>query len=148
MRKTSLYLQFCQNQPPKTANNTVPQEPKIKEQKPAKLLPTTVAESVSSDGIKREDWLMQQNANNYTLQLVSVLDETDMLRFIRQYQLEAKIAYVNVIIKGQNRYNAVYGSFSSYEEAQQAVNTLPAEIRKNKPWARTFGALQKLIKQI
>ncbi len=97
--------------------------------------------------IKREDWVNQQPAGTYTLQLSSLLKEKDIVNFIQKNQLAADAAYIRVVIKGTTRYNALYGSYSTYEEAKKAINSLPGNLSKGKPWVRNFGILQNLIKQ-
>lgn len=97
--------------------------------------------------IKREDWVNQQPAGTYTLQLSSLLKEKDIVNFIQRNQLAANAAYIRVVIKGTTRYNALYGSYSTYEEAKKAISSLPENLSKGKPWVRNFGILQNLIKQ-
>ena len=97
--------------------------------------------------IKREAWLKQQPPGHYTLQLSSLLNEQDLVNFIQKNQLAADAAYIEVVIKGTTRYNALYGSYASHEEAKKAISSLPERIRKSKPWVRNFGILQKLLKQ-
>lgn len=97
--------------------------------------------------IKREDWVNQQPAGTYTLQLSSLLKEKDIVNFIQKNKLVADAAYIRVVIKGTIRYNALYGSYSTYEEAKKAISLLPGNLSKSKPWVRNFGILQNLIKQ-
>lgn len=97
--------------------------------------------------IKREDWVNQQPAGTYTLQLSSLLKEKDIVNFIQKNNLAADAAYIRVVIKGTIRYNALYGSYSTYEEAKKAISLLPGNLSKSKPWVRNFGILQNLIKQ-
>jgi TPR repeat protein len=108
---------------------------------PDKTTPTTLRD----DNIKRENWVKQQPADAYTLQLSSLLKEKDIVKFIQKHQLAADAAYIEVVIKGTTRYNALYGSYSTYEEARTAINSLPGNLVKNKPWIRNFGILQDLI---
>jgi len=97
------------------------------------------------DVVHREDWLRQQAPTAYTLQVVSVLQETDVVNFIGKYAWQGDIAYVKVLIKGQPRYNAIYGVYPSRSAAQQAVASLPAALQKNNPWPRRVSELQGLL---
>ena len=108
---------------------------------------TTTARIPNDHNIKREDWAKQQSAGSYTLQLSSLLNEQDMINFIQKYQLVANAAYIEVVIKGTTRYNALYGTYSTYEQAKKAIASLPERVRENKPWIRNFGVLQDLINQ-
>ena len=108
---------------------------------------TKTSAAVGNSNIKREDWVMQQPAEAYTLQLSSLLKEKDIIRFIEKNQLVENAAYIEVIIKGKTRYNALYGIYPTYAQAKDAVSTLPASLGKNKPWIRNFRILQDLISQ-
>lgn len=99
------------------------------------------------NNIRREDWVKQQSEGSYTLQLSSLLKEKDIVNFIQKHQLAADAAYIEVVIKGTTRYNALYGSYTTYEEAKKAAASLPEGLGKNKPWVRNFGILQGLLKQ-
>ncbi len=103
--------------------------------------------ALSDNNIRRESWVKQQPGGAYTLQLSSLLKEIDIIHFIQKHRLVENAAYIEVVIKGITRYNALYGSYSTYEEAKQAIKTLPGSLGKGKPWIRNFGILQDLINQ-
>jgi hypothetical protein len=97
-------------------------------------------------GIRREDWVLSQRSDSYTLQIGSVTDEADIIRFIKDHHIETEAAYVEVVINGVTRYNAVYGVFPNYQAANDAIESLPAGIKNIKPWVRNFGILQQMLK--
>ena len=101
----------------------------------------------ATTGIKRENWIMQQHPKTYTLQLGSVTREKDIIEFITENNLGNNAAYIEVVINGVTRFTALYGVFSTYAEAQEAIKELPVHIQKGKPWVRNFGILQDLLKQ-
>lgn len=107
----------------------------------------TQAAEKTANSIKREDWVRQQNPGSYTLQLSSLLKESDIVDFIQKNRITADSAYIEVVIKGTTRYNALYGNYTTYEEAKRAIELLPGNLNKSKPWIRNFGILQDLIKQ-
>jgi TPR repeat protein len=102
-----------------------------------------VAASATEGDLRREDWVRAQNPGAFTLQLGSVTSEQAILRFIRESGIEA--GYIAVVIDGVPRFNALYGSYPSYPEAQRAAESLPPSLRDVKPWIRNFGILQKLL---
>lgn len=112
---------------------------------------TTPAQAMTrksgKNNIKREEWVKQQPSGSYTLQLSSLLKEEDIIHFIQKNQLVENAAYIEVVIKGKTRYNALYGSYQTYNQAEKAVISLPGNISNNKPWIRNFGILQDLINQ-
>jgi len=87
-------------------------------------------EPVDSSGISNE-WAMQQRPDSYTLQLASVLNEKDIVKFIRNHNIETKSKYIRVFVKGKTRYSAIYGVYDSYEVAENAKNELPEKILQN-----------------
>ena len=107
----------------------------------------TMARAPDNNNIRREDWVMQQSGGSYTLQLSSLLKEKDIIHFIQKNQLVENAAYIEVVIKGKTRYNALYGSYQTYEQAKKAIDSLPGSLGKTKPWIRNFGILQDLINQ-
>jgi len=107
----------------------------------------TMANASGDNNIRREDWVMQQSSGTYTLQLSSLLKEKDIIHFIQKNHLVDNAAYIEVVIKGKTRYNALYGSYPTYEQAKKAITSLPGSLGKNKPWIRNFGILQDLINQ-
>ncbi len=107
--------------------------------------PATTSAQPAADGIKREDWVKQQRPDSYTLQLSSVLNENDILKFIRSNNLESDAAYIRVVVNDTTRYTAIYGIYNTHAEAVQAIKQLPANLQKDKPWVRNFGVLQKML---
>ena len=105
---------------------------------------TTIGNSAD---IKREDWVIKQDPNTFTLQLSSLLSENDVRKFIFNNHLESESAYIKVVVKGITRYTAIYGVYKTYEEAQKKIKQLPENLQKNKPWVRNFGQLQKLMNE-
>jgi septal ring-binding cell division protein DamX len=80
------------------------------------------------------------------LQIGSVTSEKAVRRFLQENGIEAEAGYIAVQIDGTTRYNALYGSYPSYAEAQRAVTGLPPALQQVKPWIRNFGILQQLLK--
>ncbi len=96
-------------------------------------------------GLKRERWLRDQNPDQYTIQIGSVLNEDDLVNFLKRHNIENESAYIQMLINGVTRYNAFYGIFTTYQEAQSAVGQLPNEIQRSSPWIRNIGILQGLL---
>ena len=102
-------------------------------------------DEIQQDGIKREDWVLRQNPKTYTLQIVSLVKEANIIRFIEENQLDSDAAYIEVVINNVKRYNAFYGSYDNFEQAQQAIKDLPDNLSKTKPWIRNYGVLQQML---
>lgn len=124
--------------PPATAATTPP---------PVAATPTpSYTPSGDDDGlVLREDWIRSQPGQNFTLQVVSLPTEADMLSFLGRYHWGREVAYAKVIVNGRTRYSGLYGTFSSKGEALKAVAELPLEMQKNKPWPRSFGSVGGIL---
>lgn len=128
--------------PPPTTRVYVPEQKAVATVKP----PPAEAPTPPGSGPRREDWVRAQPPDSYTLQIGSVTNEKDVLRFLRDAGISAESAYVEVQINGVTRYNALYGAYASYAEAAQAAGQLPENLRQVTPWVRNFGVLQQLLK--
>ncbi len=104
-------------------------------------------DEITSTGIRREGWVLQQPSNTYTLQIGSISNEQELIKFIQRNQIEADAAYIAIVIDGETRYNAFYGSYEDYDVAQKAIETLPPSLRRVAPWVRNFGVLKKLLEK-
>lgn len=102
---------------------------------------------IATDNIKREAWVLSQLPEHYTLQIGSVIREEDIVNFLKENRLGNDAAYIQVVIKEVTRYNALYGIYENYSEAQSAVKNLPGNLLKVKPWIRSFRMLQQLLNQ-
>lgn len=91
--------------------------------------------------VRRESWLLAQNANHYTLQLLGTHNESAILGFISTHQLAGQVAYFRTYHKGKDWYVLLYGIYPSREAALAAVETLPKEARDLNPWARTIASV-------
>lgn len=104
-------------------------------------MPTT-----TENKLDLSDWLRQQAPGHYTLQLTSVVNKNNVIKFINESNFGARAGYVEVIIDGITRYNAVYGLYNTRQHAERAIGELPGAIQKAKPWVRNIGALQRILR--
>lgn len=93
-----------------------------------------------------ESWLLAQNPQDYTLQLLATHDEKLMRAYLDKHQFTEPVVYFAFQRDGKQWYAAVHGAYPGKPQAQTAANTLPPEVSKNPPWIRQFGGIQKLIK--
>ncbi|MCG8323907.1 MAG: SPOR domain-containing protein [Thiotrichales bacterium] len=129
--------------------NEIEAERNLKEQVMVETVqhPDKPAMPVSDQAIKREDWVMQQPADSYTLQIGSSVDEQGIVDFLRENHLTGQAAYIEVVVDDVTRYSALYGTYSSFSAANQAVTELPGRLQKAEPWVRNFGILQGMISE-
>lgn len=106
---------------------------------------TPPAATGSGEELRREQWVLAQDPESFTLQLGSVTSEKDIRRYLQENGIAGDAGYIAVQINGVTRFNALYGSYPSYAEAQRAAEALPEALRRSKPWVRNFGILQQLL---
>lgn len=110
----------------------------IKTQTSAPRKPLAAKPRISDN---QEGWLWSQDPSHYTLQLAAGTDKKAIQDFIKRHKLKNKAVYFHRIRDGKDWYILVYGSYSGYSKAKQAIKQLPAALQKVKPWTRTFAAI-------
>lgn len=113
---------------------------------PAPAAPPRAAASPPSAGvgIKREAWLLAQNPNHFTLQLLAVDNEAAVVKFIKENDLGNSVAYFFSRRDGSPWYAVTYGSYPSRAAANAVA--LPPSLRTVKPWVRSFAGVQSAIR--
>jgi len=91
-------------------------------------------------------WVLQQAAKKYTLQLVLTSKRSALLKLLKKYpRLRGSLKYVRITRNNKRLYLLFYGAFSTAKIAQKWVKTLPQEFKQ--AWAKQFGALQVEIRK-
>lgn len=101
----------------------------------------SIVTSPSSIPDNKDGWLWSQDPSHYTLQLTAGADKAAIESFIKRHNLKDKAVYFHRLRDSKNWYILIYGSYSGYSKAKQAIKELPAAVQKVKPWTRTFGAI-------
>jgi septal ring-binding cell division protein DamX/type II secretory pathway predicted ATPase ExeA len=92
-----------------------------------------------------QDWVLAQEPGTFTLQLFGSHEQKNAEAFIRQHHL-GQAAHVFVSErKGKDWYSVVYGVYPDQAAASSASKTLPASLKKIKPWVRRFDDIQASI---
>jgi DamX protein len=97
----------------------------------------------------REPWLLEQPEASFSLQLLGSRNEKSMADYIRRNRLdEHKAAYYRGHYRGAGWYVLMYGVYPSRQAALEARDTLPAKVRKNKPWPRSLKSVHTSIREL
>lgn len=94
-------------------------------------------------------WLLQQSPKAFTVHLLGAPDPSTMARLIAGYgkQLgENGLAYAVTQRDQRDRYNLFYGLFDTAEKARIAMESLPPELRANKPWVRQMRSVHSALR--
>lgn len=95
----------------------------------------------------REDWLLQQPSDHFTLQLLGSRQQASILRYIRANGLDpARSAYYRGVFQGGDWYVLVYGAYPDRAAALAARAQLPARVQREKPWPRSLADVHQAIR--
>lgn len=119
-----------------------PARPASTPAKPAVAPQRAPAASTGTAG--HSQWYKQQAASRYTLQVLGTRSEGSAQSLVRQNT--GQFHYFRKQHQGQALYVVTYGSFVNRAAALAALNNLPENIRKDKPWPRTMLSVQQEIR--
>jgi DamX protein len=94
-------------------------------------------------GLQGADWLLNQDPDRYTLQLMALRDEAALLDLFRDVEAGQPLAHFQTLRRDEVFHAMVYGSFASRAEAEAAQ--LPPGIGRITPWIRKFRGVQRDI---
>ena len=98
--------------------------------------------------INQEAWLLEQDPNFFTLQLVAGYQKSTVNNFIKLHKLaNDNLAYYHSLNKGKDWNSLVYGIYPDYRSALLAINDLPEGVRQARPWIRQLKSVQEEIKE-
>jgi DamX protein len=105
--------------------------------------PASAAESMASQiGIRDTVWILRQDPQSYTLQLVTTSTRERAEAFVnRQADADAFAVYA-LARDGRRLHVVVYGVFSSAAAARSASESLTGELQSLEPWVRPMHLVQ------
>ncbi len=121
--------------------------PAAPETKAAQAASPRPAKRDAATGPKRESWLLAQNGNQYTLQLIGSRQESTVLNLIKTHRLGKQASYFRTRYKDDDWYVLLYGIYPSRDAALAAVRKLPQPLQAQKPWARTLKSVHQDIRK-
>ncbi len=103
------------------------------------------ASTAPQQEIHREKWLIGQNPEHYTVQLMGTGQEADIIDFVRRHQLEGKLAYFRGLSQGKEWYSLVFGVYPDFQSASKAAAELSKRFDDLSPWVRRIGNIRILL---
>lgn len=122
---------------PAAAVPTAPSTPAVKQ-------PATAAKAALAGSAGHSQWYQQQAATRYTLQVLGTRSEATARSFVQQNT--AQYHYFRKEHQGEALFVVTYGSFIDRNAAQAAINSLPEQVRNDKPWPRTLLSIQQELR--
>ena len=103
---------------------------------------TTVAVKLS---VSPEEWVATQNPKYYTLQLASSTNKQLIDKYYQENELEGHAGYYRSKREGEEWYALVYGAYPSVQDAKDAIETLPQDLKKWSPWVRNIKSIHRIM---
>lgn len=107
--------------------------------------PELVPEQAVEPGIRTTEWIMDQNPEDYTIQLAAMSDQEGVERYLRKHGIEGKIGVYPRKMAVATVLVIILGVFPDKDSARQVLAQLPAVIRKQRIWARSFAEIQAIV---
>lgn len=109
------------------------------------LQPSTRKDSLQSMAVTDPQiWVKTQEGKHYTLQLASSRSQDLIEKYFRENNLEGKAGYYKSRRQGDLWYALVFGSYKSVSDANDAIASLPSDLRKWSPWVRRIDSIHKI----
>ena len=88
-------------------------------------------------------WVSKQNPQGYTIEIAHGEKANDVASTIQKAPKNERAAEVKYKQDGKQFYKGVYGSYPTYEAAQQALNALPDDVKQGAS-VKTWGNIQSV----
>jgi septal ring-binding cell division protein DamX/type II secretory pathway predicted ATPase ExeA len=113
---------------------------------------TAVAAPATGDdrkahSLSRADELLEWPDSGYTLQLLAARAVESVEKFLAAQPNPERFYYFETVYKNAPWHVVVYGQFADRTAAMNAVATLPPELRKLRPWARSIAGVKADIRK-
>ena len=113
------------------------------EAEPAETEPTETRDSTFLD----ESWILAQNPNHYTLQVIALSSREKVETLVQGYTL-APFAIFTAPGNGRPLYILLQGNYAQLDAARTARDAFPPAIQKaDQLWIRQFGKVQEQFKE-
>lgn len=119
------------------------------EQALQRLLADEIEPAETKDStILYESWILAQNPNHYTLQVIVLSSREKVEALVQGYDQLAPFAMYTPLGNSRPVYILLQGSYAQLDAARTARDTFPRAIQKaDQLWIRQFGKVQELVKE-
>ncbi|WP_213609219.1 AAA family ATPase [Pseudoalteromonas sp.] len=94
------------------------------------------------------NWYLEQPEDHFVIQLLAVTQQQVGNKFIVENKLESIVNTYQTKRNGKMWWVVTTGSFSTLNEAKQALQALPAGVRKNKPFYKKISKIKQEIARV
>jgi len=104
--------------------------------------PAASARGSETSGVRDSRWLLRQNPNDFTLQLLTLSALDRAQAFVAKQKVPDDFAIYQLQREGRILHVVIYGLYSTRDAAERAADHLPAEVGDVRPWIRQMGQVQ------
>lgn len=95
-----------------------------------------------------EKALLAFAADSFTIQVLGARSEAGVQSFVEAQPATHAAKYFETRFEDRPWFVVVFGNFSSRDDAQRSIDSLPAELKAGAPWIRTMVAVQNAIRRL
>ena len=110
-------------------------------------IPEIPPPATTSPRPKTAAWLLKQNPDAYSLQILAAGSEAAVRRFLQQHALGREVYYFESRRKGQPWFAVLHGIYKDRDTAVAALKKLPEPLGKAGAWPRALSSIQSEIKK-
>jgi len=108
---------------------------------------TNTAKSKTNTTLNASDWILKQDPNAYTIQIVASPNEKNLIDFAKKNSLKENTAYYQKSSADKAWFILVYGTYTSREDALKSIEQLSDTLKKNTPYPIQIKYLHEVIRQ-
>ena len=97
-------------------------------------------------GLHDHKWLLKQNANQWTLQILGAREPQTLLKFARQHKLGDDSAWYETELSDKPWYIIVHRFYTDKNIARTSIARLPTNLQTAKPWVKSMASIHQAIK--
>ncbi|MET0002698.1 MAG: SPOR domain-containing protein [Candidatus Thiodiazotropha sp.] len=97
--------------------------------------------------VSQDGWQALRSRGGYTIQLIGVSNQESIAAFADKHGLKRELAYIGTEREGSAWYILLHGTYDTYTEAANALETLPESLKSQQPWIRKMpdkGTINRL----
>lgn len=113
---------------------------------PVNAIPVVETDPLPEGVFKSASWILQQDPNRFTLQLLSLSTAARAEAFMNRQADTSDFAWYQMQRDNRTLYVIIYGVFSSREAAQSAAAGFTGEMASIKPWVRPLNLVQDTVR--
>jgi len=98
------------------------------------------------EGLYRPGWLLKQSPTHFTIQLLSTRKEETIHKLASDSNLIGDGAYYHTYFKGDDWFVLTCGTYATRDLAEEALQSLPGELKGFSPWVRCMHSVHAAIK--